>query len=158
MNALVLAHFEGLARYAECLLHSRDDAEDVAQDVLARVWNHHAEWMPATSVQAYLLGAVRNRVIDMRRRVSSRARRDVQFQGEHPVALPPDALLSDAEEEAVLRNAIAQLSDRWREVIALRYEQQIAFREIGRILGISEDAAKKLARRAVAELRRSLGL
>ena len=159
MRQLVLLHFEGMARYAESIVGARDDAEDVAQDVLTCVWEGHDTWTPRTSIRAYLLTAVRSRAIDLRRQLEARRRRAeraaVAQEGDSPT---PDASLLWAEEDAVLRRAFQTLPERWREVVALRYGQQLPFQDVGRVLGISEDAAKKLARRAVLELRRILGV
>jgi len=158
MTTLVLTYYDGLARYADSLVHARDDAEDIAQEVLARVWEQRASWMPTTTVRAYLLGSIRNRVIDFRRQLNSRARRDAQAALPAQTLSTADNAVIDAEESAILRRAIGELPERWREVIDLRYGQGVTFREIGAVLHISEDAAKKVAQRAVGELRRKVGL
>jgi hypothetical protein len=54
--------------------------------------------------------------------------------------------------------AIAQLNSADRDAIALRFFERMSARQIGRALGISEEAAQKRVARAVARLRRNLEL
>jgi RNA polymerase primary sigma factor len=58
-------------------------------------------------------------------------------------------------EEAVLRGALAELSDRDREVISLRYGlegEPVTLTEIGRRLGVSRERARQLERAALERL------
>ena len=57
-----------------------------------------------------------------------------------------------------LDGAIAGLAAGEREVILLRFYQQLTQMEVGRQLGISEEAARKRVDRAVGRLRKVLGL
>jgi RNA polymerase sigma-70 factor (ECF subfamily) len=60
------------------------------------------------------------------------------------------------EEVQQLRRACARLPRRYREVIHLRHHERLTFAEVGRVLGTSEEAARKLWVRARQRLRRVL--
>ena len=55
-----------------------------------------------------------------------------------------------------LQAAIGRLPDDYRQVIALRYQEGLAFEEVGRRLGRSTDAARMLWARAVDRLKQEL--
>ncbi|MGN6369543.1 MAG: sigma-70 family RNA polymerase sigma factor [Phycisphaerae bacterium] len=57
------------------------------------------------------------------------------------------------EIEGVLDGALMRLSERDREVVALRYLEGLSVREVGDLLGISEETARKRVERAVGRLR-----
>jgi RNA polymerase sigma-70 factor (ECF subfamily) len=65
----------------------------------------------------------------------------------------PSAGLQRQEERARVRTALGALSDADREVLVLRYLEQLSAREVGAVLGINEAAAKKRALRALQRLR-----
>jgi RNA polymerase sigma factor (sigma-70 family) len=52
-----------------------------------------------------------------------------------------------------VRAALDRLAGEEREVLVLRYLEQLSAREVGAVLGISEAAAKKRALRALQRLR-----
>jgi RNA polymerase sigma-70 factor (ECF subfamily) len=60
------------------------------------------------------------------------------------------------EDVAALREALSRLPEHERSVVALRYFDSLAFEEIGRRLGCSSEAARKLCARATARLARIL--
>lgn len=68
----------------------------------------------------------------------------------------PEALAIRREEFASLDRAIGRLPDAHRRAVLLRHRDQASFAEIGRVLGISENAAQKLWTRAVDSLRAEL--
>ena len=73
----------------------------------------------------------------------------------HPSS-DPSAGLSDRERSERVHAAIEALTEPQRVVVHLHKFEGLAFAEVGRILGISEGAAKLRAFRAYEELRRRL--
>ncbi len=57
----------------------------------------------------------------------------------------------------LLRAAIARLADKERSVIQYHYQQDIAFEEVGKLLGVSRSRVSQLHRQALAKLRTALG-
>jgi RNA polymerase sigma-70 factor (ECF subfamily) len=62
------------------------------------------------------------------------------------------------ETEASLRDAVAHLPARYRQVLYLRHSEKLSHREIGSRLGMTANAARKLCDRAVAYLRKRIRL
>jgi RNA polymerase sigma-70 factor (ECF subfamily) len=72
---------------------------------------------------------------------------------------PTPCTQAQREERTILLDrAMAALPEDYRQVIRLRHEQNLPFAEVGRRLGCSEEAARKLWGRAVKQLARRLGV
>ena len=67
-----------------------------------------------------------------------------------------DERLAREEEIAVLRDAMLELDDQERTVLALYYFEDLRSREIGELLGVSESRVSQVRNRALAQLRRAL--
>jgi RNA polymerase sigma-70 factor (ECF subfamily) len=68
----------------------------------------------------------------------------------------PSTAAQRKEAQERVRAALAALSEQEREVVVLRYLEQLSSREVAVVLGISEAAAKKRALRALQRLRERL--
>lgn len=126
-------------------------AEDAASEAMARAlvsWRRVGRMEHRNGWVARVAGNV---AIDEIRR--ARRRREVPEAGAH--------LATDGTEETALRlalgAALAGLSTRQREVIALRYLADLDESEVSRALGISVNSVKKHAARGKEALRARLG-
>jgi RNA polymerase sigma-70 factor (ECF subfamily) len=152
---MVATHATRLLTLAFSVLGTRDDAEDVVQDVMLRVWAARTSWAPQSSVHAYLAAAVRRRAVDIvrhRRVIARNAPMLADAQRPDLNGTPYD----DPQNDASLWAAVATLEPRWREAITLRYVNRLGYADVGRALGVSTDAARMTVNRAVQALREAL--
>jgi RNA polymerase sigma-70 factor (sigma-E family) len=141
--------FEGL--YARAygvayqLVGRRSEAEDVAQETLARAF---ARWPRVRSyAEAWVVRVAGNLAIDgwrRGRRLDHSAIADAAVAG-------PDAHRVD------LQRALHKLSRRQRDVLILRFLADLPEAEVARALGCSAGSVKQHASRGLAALRTSLG-
>lgn len=141
-------HYLGLVRIAASVVGDQETAEDVVQDVFAA--------LPARmdNPRSYLTTAVFNksRSVLRRRKVALRFRPQ-----EQPLAESADRhALRSAERERVLA-AVRTLPDRQRQVVVLRYLEELPPSEVAELLGISREAVASSLNRALESLRRKLG-
>ena len=68
----------------------------------------------------------------------------------------PSSVVRHNEDRDLIRAALAQLPLEQHDVVRLRMERELSFRQIGDELGISEDAARMRYRRAFANLKKQL--
>jgi RNA polymerase sigma factor FliA len=68
----------------------------------------------------------------------------------------PDAQLHRTELRRLLANAIRELPDREREILALYYEEELTMAEIGKVIGVCESRVSQLRSLALSRLRTSL--
>ena len=128
------------------------DAEDVTSDTIERALRYREGYDASKGdPMAWLIGIARNCISAM---VSTRKR------AHDPRA--PDSEMSpqDVELETgrrlTLRDAVAGLDERERELIALRYGADLTARQIGTVLGLRPNAVEVALHRALARLRDEL--
>jgi RNA polymerase sigma factor for flagellar operon FliA len=71
--------------------------------------------------------------------------------------LEPSRDLEDERFQAALADAIANLPERERLVLALYYDEELNLKEIGEVLGVSESRVSQLHSQCAARLRARLG-
>jgi putative glutamine amidotransferase len=138
----ILAEQAGpLTRRLARMVGDRETAEDLRQETLARAWRSGPRGAQAPVVRAWLHRTATNLALDELRR---RKRRD-------PVPLVDGATgRDDARRDPVLRDALATLTAHQRLVLLLRFEAGLSLREVGELLDLSEEAARKRVARARA--------
>jgi RNA polymerase sigma-70 factor (ECF subfamily) len=157
LRELYLATYRSLVGFATALIRSQAEAEEIVQDVFAAVWVRRTEWTPTTTVAAYLFAAVRNRASHIRAHavVTDNAERDresVMSRAMGQAPEPPDRAVESDEIRRAVDHAVAQLPERRRLALGLRYREGMSYAEIGDVLGVSEHAATQLVHRARAAI------
>ncbi len=149
-TALVQRHLNLV--YGTALRHVRSSqlAEEVSQSVFLSLAKNARTLRPDTILPAWLYQVARRAAIDV---VRGEARREQREQ----IALDLANMKSDSPEwmriEGLLDEVLETLEEPDRNAILLRFFQNKSLREVGEILGTSEDAARKRVSRAVEELR-----
>ena len=152
-EALFRAHYASLCRFIHAMVHSRDVAEDLAQDVFLRAWELH-DSQGASITPAYLFGAARNRARQYLRheRVVGRLSERVARALKRPVTTPADAL-AHRDLARTVDAAIAELPERRRLVFILSRHQHLSYSEIAAALGVSVKTVETQLWRALKTLR-----
>ena len=143
------------------LVGNRDDALDIAQDALLRLFQHLGRVAPERPVRPWLFAIVRNRARDLWR---SRAARPSESLDARPdVAAHLTATAGDPEQQAARRQrarrvwaAIGALSHAHREIVVLRDFHDLAYAEIAEVLGIPAGTVMSRLHAARAALRAGL--
>ena len=146
-----------LLAYGRARCQSVDEAEDLLQEALIKLWGYQEErgYRPpdlplAFSVMRYL-------GMDHGRRKGRRERRDnkiIQFQKDQDHWLDP--AMEDEEDAAILRGEVESLPDKLREVLTLKIWGGLTFAEIGELLTISNNTAATRYRYALEQLQKKL--
>ena len=140
--------------YVVTLLRSRTAAEDVTAQAFERAFRKARTYDPAKGgPRAWLFGIARNAALDELRR----GKRIATLVAE-PVdaAAAPDEAAERALARAAVRNALAGLPPRDREVIALKFHAGLDNAEIAAVLGVSVSNAGTQLPRAMTKLRRAV--
>jgi RNA polymerase sigma-70 factor (ECF subfamily) len=136
-------------------------AEDIVQEAFVSLWRTGAQYEPARgSVRSWVLGVVHNRAIDMFRRESVRAGRDVRDDAalrRLPAAESTELGAQRREDARELRTALVRLPDEQRRVIELAYFGGFTHSEIAEMLGLPAGTVKGRMRLGLTKLRLSLG-
>ena len=133
-----------LQRYCAQLLGSAHDAEEVVQDVFARLVAEPSRYDLSNGADVLLFKMARNRCIDVRRKRRARSNADVEPAVEAPL------------DHAELAAALTTLPADERETLLLTAIDGLGYREVAAILGCSLGtvAARRCA--AIEKLRERL--
>jgi len=170
---------EVLGKYRNYLLHVAHEeldpdlrpkvgASDLVQDSILEGHRDFRQFTGDSSgaLVAWLRGILRNNLRDLRKAFRS-AKRNLDNEADPNLATyaievaavngrgPTDSA-ERREAEVALRNAIGELSERQRQAVLLRHQEDLTFAEIGARIGVSEEAARKLWFRAVEKLKELL--
>jgi RNA polymerase sigma-70 factor (sigma-E family) len=139
-----------LMRFAYLLTGDRHRAEDLVQEVLARV---HQRWNRidrTENAEFYVRTALVRQNISWWRRRASRS--------EQPVAEVPDVAATDSGEHTIAARdemwaLLATLPRKQRAVLVLRFYEDLPDNQIAALLGCSAVSVRVQASRALARLR-----
>jgi RNA polymerase sigma-70 factor (sigma-E family) len=159
LTALFLRCHVELVRLAVLLVGDQPTAEDVVQDVFARLHARQANGTRGAESLPYVRAAVLNgcRSQLRRRAVAQRfaGTRDKSFDQFTQESAEQEMLRSEDRRQVLA--ALASLSTRRREVLVLRYYVGLSEAEIAGMLGVSAGTVKSTAARGLAALARRLG-
>lgn len=138
-------------RYVRMKTTSNDDALDVCQQIFTKAFDSIARYRTDQAPFAsWLFGVARHAISDFLRHAPS-----ITYQsGEHAMA-PTDVereVMSILDVERV-KTLLAQLPDRKRDLLALRFAAQLTVPEISRLTGRKPDAVYKQLQRTIEQLR-----
>jgi RNA polymerase sigma-70 factor (ECF subfamily) len=154
LRAVVVEYRLDLFRYARSFTRNDADAEDLAQTAVLRALAARTVLHDPVKAKAYLLRIVRNLATDQAR---SRARVRVEPWADVPDGATTDpapdaALLRDAD-RAVPRRALGQLAPAHREVLELRFVEELDYETVADRLQTTEHAARQRVYRAMQAMR-----
>jgi RNA polymerase sigma factor (sigma-70 family) len=133
--------------------------EDAIQDTFLAIWKYKATTAVPANIKQYLIRVFRNQLLKLLKDRMSGQTVDDSHSFQFEVAI--DELIIEGESVAVLKNklnkALAELTDRQREIIYYRFYENFSFEEIAVIMNMQTRATYKLTARALAALRVNIG-
>ena len=166
---LVRPFDQSVLRLAMNLLRSPEDARDVYQEAFLRVYRNIHSFRFDCSFHTWLYRIVTNICLDhLRRRKVRKEEQTVVETADGPVdriesfeergaAADPERSFLNRELTQQIHSALEELTPRERMVFELRHYQGLRLRNIGEMLGTSEEAAKNCLFRATQKMRVRLG-
>lgn len=143
-------------RLARVRTGSRADADDVYQDVFLRLACDDTEFADEEHLKAWLLRVTINRCRELGR--TAWRRRDVPL--DEAALQVSDARVDEefsAAEHAELWRAVGRLKPKYREVIHLRYQEEMTSEQIARVLQTSASTVRTRLQRALRQLETMVG-
>ena len=141
------------------ILHSREEAEDVLQELLLQVWKRASDFDEARGRPfTWLVTLARSRAIDRLRSLGARDRaatESARDAGPEPWSdAAHDAIRS--EESEIVRQALAELPEEQRQALLLAYFEGLTQTEIATRLGAPLGTVKTRMRSGMIKLRELL--
>jgi RNA polymerase sigma factor (sigma-70 family) len=136
-------------------LRSRADVEDLTQQTFERALRAWERYDPSrASVATWLVAIARNLLVDHLR--ADHPERRTPLDWAEPEGLPgePDSYRLGIDPE--LERALAQLGEREREIVALRYGGDLSGPEIAELTSLSLANVQQILSRSLRRMRRSI--
>ena len=150
LAALIERHAVRLHGFLARLARDRDDADDLLQDTWVRVARGARSFDPNRKVRPWLYGIAANLARDLHRRRGVRQRAVLDGSTAAATASPAFRPL----ERLDLRERVARLPSRLREVLLLRFYEGLDEAEMAEALGVPKGTVKSRLHGAIRELRR----
>lgn len=149
----------------------REDAEEVAQETLLRVFESSERLREPDRVKSWVFRIARNECLMKRRKSRFAPARELSLDEFMPAkpgtgdavrieiadwSALPDAQALESEMRGLLERAIRELPETYRAVILLRDMEELSTEETARILELSEDVVRTRLHRARLAVRKTL--
>jgi len=151
-------YYEGLCRFTLHLTNSRENVEDLVQDIFLKIWSKRENWDPKGSIKAYLFKAARNQALNFLKseRVQKTIVLDTIDEFAPSTSVDPVENVSDNDMLLVVNKSIQKLPQKCRLVFALSRQDGLSYSEISDILNVSERTVENQIMRALKHLRKDL--
>lgn len=160
IDRLILEYQHRLLRYLLYLTGNREMAEDLFQETWMRVLTRGAQFNGKSRFDTWLFTIARNLVIDLRRRKSMASLEEMFESGDddRPFEIAsedksPFDHFRTAEDGAIVGEALMTLEPLHREVLVLRFHEEMSLEEIARFTRAPLSTVKSRLYRGLAALR-----
>lgn len=128
-----------LCRYAQCIVGTREAAEEIVSDLFYILWRDKATLNIFQSAKSYLYTAVRNGCIQHIRhhRTTEEHLKNLQLEMSVHAAISPEEETENKELQELLDNCLSKMSERCRNIFHMHRDKGLKYAEIASILGIS---------------------
>lgn len=159
LNGLVKTHYASLFRYGVALGFNPEIVKDAIQDIFIYIWEHRSTISAVQNVKAYLLYALRSRLI----RDTHQSKKEKTFwqrllntkEVQNGFDLDWIDTEMDSENNRQVHQIISILPPREKEVIQLRFYEGLDNEAIANVMGISKQGVANLLARTLKTFRSS---
>jgi RNA polymerase sigma-70 factor (ECF subfamily) len=144
-----------LYHYLTIKLGSADDAEDVLQDIFCRLARYSVRLKFVHNLQAYMFRLTRNEANRFLKK-KIRSRREWEKTASFPQVIRNSFSNTDAQAAQLLSESLARLPESQREIIVLKMFEELTFKEIASVCGLSMNTAASRYRYGMEKLRSML--
>ncbi len=145
-------YIKKIYRYVYFMVYSKELAEDITQNAFIKAWISLPGFdQKRGTFQSYLYAIARNLVFDFQRK-----RKEISLEVIADI-LPSNEDLEEIVNQSMVKEitqkALSTLEDEEKEIVVLRYFEEMSYAEIGKILGKGEGAVRVRLHRILKKLK-----
>ena len=158
LERIYRSHAEALLRYGSKFVADQQLVEDCLQDLFVDLWRKRENLSDTDHIKRYLLVALRRNIVrQLERKVKKIASEEPEeYLFEATISIDEEIISKElnAEQTQILKNALAQLSERQKEAIYLKYYSGLDYEAICEIMDISYQSVRNVVSSALKALRK----
>lgn len=138
-----------------CKYNYAEEAQDLCQETFLKAYKSIASFSEKKggSFQAYLFRIARNLIIDFSRKKKALSIKEYQ---DFPDETNLDEYFDKKHEEKKINEVLIKLKDKERQVVMLRYFEDLSTAETAKVMGMREGALRVMAHRVLQKLKQML--
>jgi RNA polymerase sigma-70 factor (ECF subfamily) len=155
---VMLPHLDAAHNLAKWLLRNEQDAQDVVQEAYLRAFKSFGGFHGSNG-RAWLLAIVRNTsytLLKKNQAVDLTTTFDEELHASGQESVSPTTVLEQSENTALIREAINELPAEFREILTLRHQEGLSYKEIAEIAQIPPGTVMSRLARARVKLKEYL--
>lgn len=160
LGALFSRHYSGLYQYGIKICHDQNLVEDCIQELFAEIWRNKAS-SPSLSVKAYLFKALKYKLYRQLGKPGLLLSMDVEdsknglFELSHEHFIIEQIDLDNRAQQ--VQFAVNNLTSRQKEIIYLKFYQDLSYEEVSSIMNINYQVARNLLYQALKSMKKMIG-
>ena len=150
---------DAIFRYCYFQTSNREKALDLTNDTFLKTWQYLAreKGEEVNNLRAFLYKVARNLVIDSRRKKKSDSLDSLMENGFELTSDESEIIVKENEFEAKMAiEAIKDLDEKYREILMMRFVEDMSVKDIADILGHNENTVSVRIHRAMDKLKKIL--
>ncbi len=157
-KTVYLKHRKRIYWYVYRKISRAPEAEDITADVFMKLYENweDVEKRGKNGIQAWLYTVARNASIDFLRKASTQSNRSLDAEEMTGVAKVFENFVGEAikdEEVGMIKGALEILDEVELEILKLRFEEEMKFKEIAKIVDKPEGACKMMLYRSIDKIK-----
>jgi RNA polymerase sigma factor (sigma-70 family) len=161
-QSIYFSHFNNLYEYGIRIVSDKESVKDSIHDLFLKLWNNRSNLGDIKNIRPYLLVSLRAVLYNKQEKISRVKLVELDEQLPFEMAFSVESVFISKEIQTAqtqkLIDALNQLTPRQKEVIYLRYFEELDYEEIATIMEINVKATYKLMARGLETLRNLLNL
>lgn len=148
---------DAIFRHCYFRINDRERAKDLMQDVMIKGWLYLKEGKKIDNIRALLYKIAHNTIIDEIRKKKAVSLDTLKEQGFEPADEKDESVeLEKIMEVGKVKDCLPKMNPKYREVIVMRYVDELSIKEMADILAESENVISVRLNRAINQLRQLL--
>ncbi|MFD2288076.1 RNA polymerase sigma factor [Pedobacter petrophilus] len=162
LDSIYTRYFNSLFQYGMRMLQDEDAVHDCMQDLFVNLWVKRNKLPDINNLRNYLISSLRNGINNFR--LSEKKHESVQLNGEDHFDLKftveSELIKKEEHNEKAVKLSVAmnKLTARQKEIIYLRYFEEMDYSEIAGVMDMTIKGTYKLSARALESLRLIMGV
>ena len=145
-------HSDAIFRYCFFQVSNREQALDLTQDTFVKTWEYMAKGGKVDNIKAFLYRIATNAIIDYRRKKKSTSL-DSMMEDGYDVGHDERENHEQISDGELIMKSLANIDEKYREVLSMRYIEDMSITEIAKATGESENNVSVRIHRGIEKLK-----